>query len=407
LLAAIVAALMLVTLSTRTARGAPPPYLRDMPSPAQVEAVVTGEDAVDTAVRQAEALNQLCWVVRSLSQGGETGTAMTPEEKAQCDAYGRASAALASSQRGLPAYGPESWTMRQQRIHNDSFRAQVLAHFPKVKQAYEQRKSANGEAAQARAEAAVSSDPKADGKIGLLLVALTFGAAGVLLYRLSMPAFVRTSHKRVVRSVEGSATDLVPRAQGVVVEQLCLALQTQHSSYERDVHATANDPIAARDAVARGDAYVLGDAIVVRRGGIGTFGQNYFDFGLAVHNQTNVAMRVWAVMNNTDRDNRVVGQRRLDGKVEPGQRHLFWAGLRVPAAPGFRSYLLREVGVGPAGAAETTATTTPNKTLFDVFNLARLPAEMAFQRANSFRWASIWLVLIAALAGGFRALLGW
>jgi hypothetical protein len=121
-----------------------PAYLRDMPTVAQVEGVIHESDPIDNQVKLATAFNQLCWIVRSLSAGGGTGSRMTPDETAQCAAYG--DAARKASTRGVellgphaPAYGPGSWPLRSQRYAPDSVRAEMLDDFPAIKSLYDAR----------------------------------------------------------------------------------------------------------------------------------------------------------------------------------------------------------------------------------------------------------------------------
>jgi hypothetical protein len=159
------------------ASAAPPSYLADMPTVAQVEAKIHGSDSADTAVRQSAAFGQLCWIVRALSAGGEFGNTMAPEETAQCAVYQKAASDIAKAASvGLPAFGHDSWVMRTQRFSTDDARKEVLNEFsPKIRELYEARMGRDRSARDARVD-----DTSRNGGI-LVAIVFLFPVLGLVL----------------------------------------------------------------------------------------------------------------------------------------------------------------------------------------------------------------------------------
>lgn len=377
------------------ARAAAPPYLAEMPTPEQVEATVRGSDAVDTAVRQAEALGQLCWVVRSLSQGGEFGNRMMREETAQCALYQQASSAIAKRVTGLPPFGPQSWAMRSWHYHNDDFRGEVLSDFPKVKAIYVARKGAD----------AAALGPRGGGpfvKLGMMAIAFGCGVAGLVLLllgtrrlrpRQAQAGADRGRDPRIVRSIDGTATNLVPHDAAMVVEHLCLGEKTEYYSYTASVSTDASGNVSG--------------------GGTQTGSYVVFEFGLAVHNTGAVSNRFQVSIAVIDNDQYVVGNRNIRCDVAPGEKRRIWTNVSARKNSDFSQYILKEIGFGPTptepkAVAQHTAKTAPNLSIYDAFGLAQAPLEMGSPRRGSGSGGCLLIVaglfmLFVALATGMAA----
>ena len=124
--------------SSHDALAAGPAYLRDMPTVAFVTAKTQGGSPLDTAARLSGALRQLVFTVRALSQGGEFGDTMTPEErvlsKVYSDAESQASTrghAILTAAGATGAAGPDSaaakWMHATIDYGSEKFRREVLA----------------------------------------------------------------------------------------------------------------------------------------------------------------------------------------------------------------------------------------------------------------------------------------
>jgi hypothetical protein len=142
---ALLIVLAVLTLG-RLSSALTPPYLGDMPTVVQVQAKIRASDPIDNEVKLSTAFHQLCWIVRSLSAGGEYGNKMTPDETALCAVYGKAAddAATKGSQllarAGAPRVGPGSWGERSLRYSTESVRQEVLADFARIQEIYNARK---------------------------------------------------------------------------------------------------------------------------------------------------------------------------------------------------------------------------------------------------------------------------
>jgi hypothetical protein len=333
-----------------------PSYVAKMPTPEQVEGKIHGSDPIDTAVRQAEALNQLCGVVRTLSRS-ETVNNMTAEEMAKCSAYLQAATAIAQATgKGLPSYGPQSWMSRTQHVHfDDGFRDQVLSEFPDVKALYERDKPA----AQAPA---VSKPVEPRSPFNFALAWLAAGLA-LSLYMAHVLRFVtlfvriRGTEKAVIRKIDASATNLVPRDPDVVVDHLCLGGRKEYSHYTAPVVTTAPGQVSG--------------------GGTNTVVTVIFDFGWAVHNGSAQAIRFRVGLAAMDGDGYLLNTNYVGHDVAPGENRRMWAGLHVTKNADFKKYVLKEIGFGPApgptGTAQFSKKTEPGITLYDAFRLGKSP----------------------------------
>jgi hypothetical protein len=375
LAAHVVRLLLLVSVTTLTnlASAAEPAYLAKMPTPEQVEAKIHGSDPIDTAVRQAEALGQLCSVIRSLSQGGEFGNRITPEEIAKCSTYQHAATAIAQRAPSMPAFGPESWAIRTQRYHNDSFRAEVLAAFPGLEEAYVARKGAEA----ARRAIQNPGQPRPPPGFGAVV-----GGVGILLLLWSLRIMglgrwlrIR-GDKVVVRKLDGAATRIVPHAPGLVVEHLCIGAKKNHYSYTAPVTTSGG--------------YVSG-------GGTQTSAYLSFDFGWAVQNETGQVARFQVTLVELDSDGYALNTKRIGHDIQAGEKRRIWAGLSVRKNREFEKYTIKEMSFGPGPIGKTE----PGVSVYEAFALGRAPLERGGCLPQLFGfllfWVGLGLIAVALL----------
>jgi hypothetical protein len=333
-----------------------PADLAKLPTPEQVEAKIHGSDPTDTAVRQAEALTQLCWIVRTLSQGGEFGGSMTPEETAKCSTYQKAAALIAqqAAAKGLPSYGPQSWMLRMQRVHNDAFRDEMLAEFPAAQALYERNKPATPVPIKP-----VEPPRHFNYALAWLVVglALSLYMAHVLRF-VTLFIRIRGTEKVVIRKIDGYARKLVPEDPDVVVDHLCLGGEKRYSSYTASIVTIAPGQVSG--------------------GGTQTGVTVCFDFGWAVHNRSAQTIRFQVGLATMDRDGYLLNTNYVWHDLAPGEKQRMWAGLSVTENAEFKKYVLKDIGFGPApatrgGTAQFSKKTEPGVTLYDAFRLGRSP----------------------------------
>jgi len=378
-----------------------------MPTPEQVVEAMHGSDPLDTFVRQTEALRQMCVIMRAMPAGGEMLGHLSPEELAQCAAYTRESAAVekraAGLTRGLPKYGPGSLFLRRQpyQLH-ESFRSEVLSHFPKLQADYDARKRAefvNGveQSATAATHTTWFNFAMCAG------LTLLFGAGGIAMIWVGQrmeggPRAGSSKEKVVVRSVDGASSGLVPSDPAVVVEQFCVGAIDSIYTYGR----------ASTVTVSGGTATVSG-------GGQGMGSYMTYDFGCAVHNRSKVTMRFQVALSEVDSQGYVTNNVYMWEDVSPGEKRRVWAGLSCREGSTLGRWLVKEVGFGPVTGnprdrVHFPAATSPNVPLSKVFGFARAPLASAKVGAfaaltgSGLTLVGLGSILLAALFGVLTSL---
>ena len=160
-------------------------YLSDMPAVASVQAKIRGSDPIDTQVRLYAAFIELCRIVHVLSDAGEFGGRMSPEEEGMCNVYRDAASDAAKRGQELlggakaPRYGPGSWAQRSQRPSPEDMQGDVLDLSPTIKRMHFFRKI-TGEIAHAASGASGLGQSRLAAGLGLtlclaILVLLAFG----------------------------------------------------------------------------------------------------------------------------------------------------------------------------------------------------------------------------------------
>jgi hypothetical protein len=338
---------------------AAPAYLADMPTPAQVVAAIHGSDPIDTAVQQSEALRQLCWVVRSLSEGGEVGNKITPEETALCASYSKEATAVTKGHSEVPTYGPNSWVLRAQHYQNESFRDDVLSHFPKAKADYDAKPHPGSGASELTSDVGDWFGPKLMGMATLVSVLL-----GVALFWLAVRlggGGGRPGEKKIVRKLDAAALGIAPPSPGVVLEELCIGATANHFSYTAGIQVNVSAGTASGGGTASGT-------------------YQSFDFGCAVHNQTPAAIRFQLTFAEVDGQGYTLNTVHLREDIAAGEKRRLWAGLSLREISHFARYVIKEVRVDAAPGNEqrgaTFASRASNLNLLQAFGLSASAAKL-------------------------------
>jgi hypothetical protein len=168
------------------------------------------------------------------------------------------------------------------------------------------------------------------------------------------------SEKKIERTLDAaSMMTLLPQDGRLKIVHLCIGVEVHHFTYTTAVSGSPGGHIS----------------------GGGTSGGSYrtYDFGFDAENLSDKTMRVSFTIAKVTEDGFTQDKSYAWEDVSPHEKRRVWAGLRLDGAPEFKSQMVSEVNVGPTppegrnGLMTPTETTSPNKSLYDIFGLEKAP----------------------------------
>ncbi|PLK42073.1 hypothetical protein [Emticicia sp. TH156] len=165
--------------------------------------------------------------------------------------------------------------------------------------------------------------------------------------------------KKIVKTITKEViSDLLPKDGRLIIEHLCIGSRKEYYSYTESIRTSSTGDVSG--------------------GGTRTNSYLVFDFGFAVSNISSISMRIQFTIIEVDKDGYTVNNPRyIWDDIAPGEKRRLWANLYVADSnvSKFKQYLIKEIGVGPTpsngknGFVTWSAMTTPNKSIFSIFNL--------------------------------------
>jgi hypothetical protein len=140
----------------------------------------------------------------------------------------------------------------------------------------------------------------------------------------------------------------------------------------------------------------------------------HYDVGIGVENPSEEGMRVQLTIGKVDQDGYVVDKYPAWDDVAPGEKRRIWSNRLIRSEEELMSYTVAEIALGPTPVAPErmttwSGTTTPRRTIHDLFGLSDNPLyrptfwQKSFPKYALFALGIIGLILaVAFLASCFE-----